>query len=443
MQNKAHVGIIGGGVAGLAAATTLAEKGIATTILEAGSQLGGRARNVAVEFNSQVVQLDNGQHILLGAYHETLKLLKQIGVDEKQAFKRLPLTLEVRSLGDLPAFKFRAPNTLPFPINQLYGFLFCKGLTLSERFKLVGFILHLKQSGFHLPEDKPLHHYLQEQQQSDHTVALLWEPLCLAALNTPLHLASSKIFLNVLRDTFNGKKSDSELLLPKQGLSELFAQPVAHYIHARKGQALTKHRVKSITPIENGFQVISNNGTFEFSHLVLATSALRLKDIAGSLPRLAGTIETTNEYEYQPIYTVYLQYPSDAKLPQPMIGLAGATSQWVFDRGALCGQYGLIAVIISAEGMHQKLTHDALSLHVANELHRAFPSLKKPLWHQVIAEKRATFSCKVNLPRPISKTREPNIYLAGDYTYPDYPATIEGAIRSGIEAANMVKVNYF
>ena len=443
MLKTAHVGIIGGGVAGLAAAATLAEKGVASTILEAGSQLGGRARNVAVEFNSQVVQLDNGQHILLGAYHQTLSLLKQVGVDEKQAFMRMPLTLEVQSLDHHPSFKFRAPNYLPFPLNQLFGFLFCKGLTLGERLAVVRFMLRLKKSGYHLPTDIPLTDYLKQQKQSDNTITLLWEPLCLAALNTPLHIASSKIFLNVLKDTFNGQKSDSQLLLPKQGLSELFAQPVATYIQARKGNVLTNHRVKSITAIENGFEVGCKNKNFEFSHLILATSALRLQDIASGLPRLAGTIETTNQYQYQPIYTVYLQYQSDAKLPNPMMGLTGSTSQWVFDRGVLCGQHGLMAVIISAEGDHQKLTHDALSLKVANELHQAFPQLKKPLWHQVIAEKRATFTCSVDLPRPANNTREENIYLAGDYTCAEYPATIEGAVRSGVNAANMIKVNYF
>jgi hydroxysqualene dehydroxylase len=438
MLKTTHVGIIGGGLAGLAAAAALAEKGIETTILEAGSQLGGRARNVAVEFNSEVVQLDNGQHILLGAYHETLKLLKQIGVNEQQAFMRTPLTLEVLSLGQRSSFKFRTPNYLPFPLNQLFGFLFCKGLTLSERFAVIGFMLRLKKSGYHLAADTTLDNYLKQQQQSDNTVTLLWEPICLAALNTPIHLASSKIFLNILKDTFDGKKTDSQLLLPKQGLSQLFAQPVTNYIQARKGRVLTNHRVKSITPSESGFQVMSKGDTFEFSHLILATSSLRLKDVASGLPKLAGIVEITSQYEYQPIYTVYLQYPSDAKLPRPMIGLTGSTSQWVFDRGALCGQYGLMAVIISAKGNHQKLTHDALSLIIANELHQAFPALKKPLWHQVIAEKRATFSCNVDLPRPGNSTRQSNIYLAGDYTYEDYPATIEGAVRSGMNAANMI-----
>ena len=125
MSKSVHVGIIGGGIAGLSASVALAEKGFAATILEAGSQLGGRARNVAVEFNSQVVQLDNGQHILLGAYHETLNMLKKIGVDEKQALLRLPLTLEIKSPANLNAFKLHAPNTLPFPINS-YPYLTLK-----------------------------------------------------------------------------------------------------------------------------------------------------------------------------------------------------------------------------------------------------------------------------------------------------------------------------
>lgn len=433
-----HVGIIGGGVAGMAAAVKLAEKGIQTTIFEAGQQLGGRARNVSVEFNGQVVQLDNGQHILLGAYHETLKLLKKIGIDETQALLREPLTLEVKSLGTVPSFKFRAPNYLPFPLNQLFGFLFCKGLTLDERLTLISFMARIKQSGFHIAVDQPLGDYLKEQKQSRNTIELLWEPLCLAALNTPIHLASSKIFLNVLKDTFDGKKADSQLLLPKKGLSDLFALPVSRYIQSRQGTVLTNHRVKSVKAAKHGFEVSCKDKNLKYSHIILATSALRLESVASHLTKVAGVAEITKSYQYQPIYTVYLQYPAEAKLSQAMIGLASTTSQWVFDRGILCEQHGLMAVIISAEGDHQKLTQDALALKVTNELHTAFPHLGKPLWHQVIAEKRATFSCEVDLDRPGNNTHQDNLFIAGDYTYADYPATIEGAVRSGVRVAELI-----
>jgi uncharacterized protein with NAD-binding domain and iron-sulfur cluster len=115
--------------------------------------------------------------------------------------------------------------------------------------------------------------------------------------------------------------------------------------------------------------------------------------------------------------------------------------QWVFDRGQLCGQKGLLAVIVSATGKHQSLSQDELALRIAKELHQAFSDMPKPLWHKVIAEKRATFSCAPNLARPTNKTLQPRLYLAGDYTYADYPATIEGAIRSGVSCANLIANN--
>jgi uncharacterized protein with NAD-binding domain and iron-sulfur cluster len=151
-----------------------------------------------------------------------------------------------------------------------------------------------------------------------------------------------------------------------------------------------------------------------------------------------SALELTQSFQYQPIFTVYLQYSTDTKLPNMMHGLTGTFGQWVFDRGQLCGQKGLLAVIISAQGKHQRLSQDDLALQIAKELNRAFPQLTKPLWHKVIAEKRATFASTPNLTRPGNKTSLPNLFLAGDYTYPDYPATIEGAVRSGINCSNMI-----
>jgi hydroxysqualene dehydroxylase len=432
-----HVIVIGGGVAGLAAVTALAEQGIAVTLLEAASQLGGRARSVAIEANSQVHQLDNGQHILLGAYAETLKLLAKIGVQEKDAFMRVPLKLDIRLKGQT-AFKLIAPAYLPAPFNQLVGFLFCQGLQWHERLAVIKFMLRLKKSHYQIAEDEPLANFLHINQQSSNVTTLLWEPLCLAALNTPISIASSRLFLNVLSDTFNNKKTDSDFLLPKLDLSQLFAQPFARYLNAHNAKVLHNKRVKSITPNANGYNVSTKEETFEASHVIVAMSPVRLRNVIGDLPKLSFVAEQTDKYEYQPIYTIYLQYQRNATLSAPMLGLTGGLSQWVFDRGILCKQHGLMAVMISAEGKHQKLTHDALALKVAQELQAAFPQLTKPLWHKVIAEKRATFSCTVNLPRPANCTLYSNLFIAGDYTYADYPATIEGAVRSGINASNFI-----
>ena len=428
--------MIGGGIAGLSAAATLASQGIKVTLLDAGPQLGGRARSVAIEFNSQVYQLDNGQHIMLGAYRETLNLLQKIGVNEKDAFLRLPLNLETRA-GGQTVFKLAPPAWLPTPFNQLIGFLCCQGLTWHERISTIKLMLRLKKSNYQLITDEPLADYLQKNAQSSNVVALLWEPLCLAALNTPIHLASSKVFLNVLRDTFH-KKPDSDFLLPKLDLSQLFSVPIAQYLKQHNATILHNKRVKNITRSANGYNISTKEEVFEASHVIIAMSPVRLRNVIGDLPKLNFIAEQTDSYSYQPITTIYLQYQPNATLSAPMLGLAGGLSQWVFDRGALCGQNGLMAVIISAEGKHQEITQEALALEVAQELKAAFPQLDKPLWHKVIAEKRATFSCNVNLPRPANSTLYPNLFIAGDYTYADYPATIEGAVRSGVSAANLI-----
>ena len=138
---------------------------------------------------------------------------------------------------------------------------------------------------------------------------------------------------------------------------------------------------------------------------------------------------------YQPIYTVYLQYPEHVELPPPMLGLDRCYTQWLFDKGQIAAQHGLIAAVISAEGVHQELAHEQLAQRVARELHEQLGITAVPLWHKVIAEKRATFACEVGLQRPANHTPMPQVLLAGDYTANDYPATLEGAIISGVQCS--------
>lgn len=437
-MHKSHVAIIGGGCAGLSAAATLVERGYQVTIFESAMQLGGRARSVAVETNGLLQILDNGQHILLGAYTETLRLLKTAGVNEKQVFLRLPLQIKMQTESENTAFKFKACGLLPAPFNLLFGLLFCKGLSLSERMHAVKLMRYLRNNNYQIALDKPLILFLINHLQSKRLIQYLWEPLCLAALNTPLEKASTRIFLNVLRDTFSGNKHNSDFLLPRLDLSQILAEPLANYIQSRGGTIKFNQRIRHITQNEQGFTLEAHNGKYDFSHVIIATSPVRVAKLISKLPKLNHVIAQTDSYEYQPIYTIYLQYPSQTRLPAAIHGLSNSTSQWVFDRGILCGQHNLIAVIVSAEGRHQKLSQDQLAFEVAKELNRAFPNLRKPLWHKVIAEKRATFSCVPKLERPTNRSPVPNLYLAGDYTYADYPATIEGAVRSGIYCANLI-----
>jgi squalene-associated FAD-dependent desaturase len=436
-HNKRHVAVIGGGMAGISAAVHLANQGVQVSLFEASSQLGGRARSVAIEVNSQVHELDNGQHILLGAYRETLKLLDTIGIAESDALMRLPLKLDIRK-GHQTAFKLASAHVLPKPFNHIVGFLNCQGFSIGESWSVLRFILRMKRAQYQIPQDKTLSSFLKKQQQSINSITLLWEPLCLAALNTPVHLASARVFLKVLHDSFEQAKSDSDLLLPKRDLSQIFAHPVSHFLREHHANIVLNQRIKLIKSNSRGYTIYTKNSKLEVSHVIVGASPARIGNMLSELPLLNTAIEQTSQYDYQPIYTIYLQYPSHIQLSSPMLGLTESLSQWVFDRGLLCGQHGLMAVIISAKGKHQTLTQEALALTVAKELHACFPQLEKPLWHKVIAEKRATFSCTVNLARPAQMSPYPHLYLAGDYTYADYPATIEGAVRSGLNCAQLV-----
>lgn len=439
-ESGPKIAVIGGGCAGLAAAAKLAENNIPVTLYEASPHLGGRARGV--QWNDQ--QLDNGQHILLGAYSETLKLLNLAGVDCQRAMLHIPLRLIMQ--GEM---SLQAPRKLPAPLHIIAAFMLAKGLSWRERIAIVQFMAWLKLAGFALPHDEPLLGFLQRKHQPERIIRLIWEPLCLAALNTPIAEASAQVFLNVLRDSFSKARADSDMLLPRCDLSTLLAEPVSAFIKEHGGTVEPGTTVSGIIRTSRGLCVNMENSSTTFSHVVLAVPAFRVASLINHLPETNDIAGLVAQFEYQPIYTVYLQYPESTKLEVPMLGLVSRHpgqahySQWVFDRGQLCSQPGLLAVVISAEGAHQQLSQQELAQSVIQELSAAFPHLPAPVWHKVIAEKRATFACKAGLRRPRYTTSVPGLYLAGDYTADGiignmYPATIEGAVRSGIQCANHI-----
>ena len=423
-----RVAIVGGGWAGLAAAVTLAQRGVPLTLFEAARQLGGRARRV----DCCGLPLDNGQHILLGAYHQTLRLIGLAGGAPADALLlRLPLRLAVPG-----RFELRTPP-LPAPLHLLAGLLTARGLSLSERFGALRFMHALQRQNFRLEQDGSVAALLARHDQNGNLVRLLWEPLCLAALNTPIEAASAAVFLNVLRDSFSRSRADSDLLLPQADLSAVFPDLAAAFVENRGGRIRLGEPVRSLRLGERGIFVTSASSGESFSHAIIAVPPQRLPGLLGELPLLAEAARLASGLTCQPIYTVYLQYPASACLPCPMLGLAGGFAQWAFDRGRTHGTPGLLAAVISAEGNHQRLSHDELALQIERELRETF-NLPPPLWHKVIAEKRATFSCLAGLERPGQTTPAKNLYLAGDYTAGDYPATLEGAVQSGIKCANLI-----
>lgn len=418
-----RVAVVGGGWAGIAAAVALARAGAAVTVYEAARTLGGRARRVTLEG----IALDNGQHILIGAYRATLGAMRTVGVDPGAVLVRSPLDLAIAG-----RFRLRLPR-LPAPLHLAAGILRAEGLTPGERLRVARFVLAMAARGYRLAADTAAPALLAAHRQLGAPTDRLWEPLCVAALNTPLAAASAQILLNVLRDTLGAERAASDLLLPRCDLSALFPEPGARFVERHGGQVLAGRRVARIAPAGAGIAV--DGEPHDAAILACAPNhAAQLLAASGLLPDLRARLEAL---AFEPIYTCYLQYPAAVALPLPMLGLAGGLLQWAFDRGALDGRRGLVAAVVSARGVHEELEHAAFAEAAHRELQAAIPGLPHPEWSRVIAERRATFSCTPGLDRPGNATALPRLFLAGDYTAGDYPATLESAVRSGLAAARL------
>ena len=423
-----NVAVIGGGYAGMATAVELAARGIPVTVFEAARQLGGRARRV----EHRDAALDNGLHILIGAYRETLRLVRLVNPAHATALLRLPFEWHIHD-----EFHLAAPR-LPAPLHLLSGLLRASGVTLGERLAAARFLAVQRFNRFRLERDLSVEHLLERHAQSEPLRRVLWRPLCVAALNTPSVIASAQVFLNVLRDSLNAARADSDIILARVDLSALFPEPAASWITQRGGSVLTGRRVTAIDPVENGFAVEADGQRQTFSHVICALPPHQVNAFLIGITALSEPASAIEQLRYQPIHSVWLQYPASITLPFPMLGFSGGLIHWAFDREKLCGQRGLIGAVISAQGAHQELGQDELALQVHQELNRRLGGLPEPLWQRVIAEKRATFSCTPGLKRPSQTTALRNFYLAGDYTASDYPASLEAAVLSGIRCAELV-----
>ncbi|HSJ49080.1 MAG TPA: hydroxysqualene dehydroxylase HpnE, partial [Gammaproteobacteria bacterium] len=328
MADPSHeetVVVVGGGWAGLAAAVELTHADIPVILIESARQLGGRAR--CVRFGE--LRVDNGQHILLGAYREWLALLQRIGLEERQVVRRLPLELEMVGARD-PGLHLRAP-ALPAPLHLLAGLLGTRGLTLRERLAALRFGYCLAHSRQSPEQDRSVATLLREHRQPARLTRLLWEPLCLAALNTPIEIASAHLFLQVLRESFRHRRRDSDLLLPITDLGSALPEPALHYIERHGGQVWLNRRVSGLRLSGTQLQGVEMGGEFlPARQLVLAVNPVMCRRLLSPHAPFSDLVRGLVELEYQPITTLYLRYPETVRLPRPMLGLLDGPGQWVF-----------------------------------------------------------------------------------------------------------------
>ena len=434
--------MIGGGYAGCAAAATLASSGVTCTLFETAPILGGRGRRV----ERDGLRLDNGQHLLLGAYATTLGLLDVVGA--RQALVRRPLSIAPFSgtvAGALTLQARRAPGRL----GLLLGLLTARGLTWRERLANIAWFRALERTHFERPKGETVAQLLAPL--PPRVARLLWEPLNLAALNTPAESASAQVFANVLKASFAARGNDSDFVLPTTDLSDFFPEQAARYVRERNGEIRGETRAQIASAGATSATVIAADRAHTFRAAIVAVGPHQLdqaftREYLGARPDIAARIDALGAMRYEPIVTVWLGYPSRVDMPGPIARLDDAPGQWVIDRPdvAAAGHdhvTQMLAVVISASGAHMTMSHDELARATDAQLRALMPALPRCTWSFVIAEKRATYACTPDRPRAGGPRLAPGIYLAGDYVNEEFPATLEAAVRSGVAAAEAYLVD--
>ncbi|NLC24761.1 MAG: NAD(P)-binding protein [Oxalobacter sp.] len=431
VTDQQKVAVIGAGWAGCAAAVALADAGAAVTVFESRTTPGGRARRVEADGRT----LDNGQHILLGAYTETLRLMKKVGVNPDTALLRLPLQMCYPPGTDGMAF---VTSALPAPLHLLGALLRADGLEMADKIALARFTSAARWINWTLNEDCAVTTLLERFDQTVRLYRLLWKPLCISALNTLPEQASAQIFLNILRDSIGARRAASDMLIPRLDFSALFPDPALAFVRQRGSTVIEGKTVRSLCQTPAGWEVDSE----VFDAVVVATSAAA----ASTLLSRQMDMARFDALEFEPIHTCYFGYSPDTRLPRAFFALkddaqSGKWGQFVFDRGWLDAAHaGIFAVVISTSSSTSSLTRQALEADVARQLadQLKMPQLAFPLWAQTVSERQATFVCKPALVRPEMKSGLPGLVFAGDYVRSEYPGTLESAARSGVQAAACV-----
>jgi hypothetical protein len=301
----------------------------------------------------------------------------------------------------------------------------------------------IARAGFRRAPDETVEQCFAET--PDRAFAAIWRPLCLAALNTPPQQASAQMFADVLRMAFTGTARHSDFLVPAVDLSACFPDAAVRLIGDRGGTVRLGSSVSGIARSSAGISLGVGGGIETFSAAIVAVAPHQLAATIGA--EAAGDdawrvpLAQVDAFAYESITTIYLGFAGPVSFAVPLLRLDDAPGHWAFDRSAALGRGGtsgaesLVAVVISASGPHDALDHATLAGEVEAQLRRLAPDLPALAWSRVIAERRATYACTPALRRPPSGRLAPGLFLAGDYTDAEFPATLEAATRSGVAAA--------
>lgn len=441
-----EVVIVGGGVSGISAAVWALKNGWRPILFEKSSRLGGRVSSLYAKDAKK--KIDIGQHVLSASYKETKQLLSIIGSLEKVQFqKRLKINFKLGADSSLPFGSW----PLPGPAHFFLPLILNPKIPWGDRVIMLKWILKFKKFSKSQLENMTVSEWLKEIGESPFLQKLIWEPITMATLNTPVHLASSYLLHQVLNTAFLSSHFSSGLGIPIDFLDEIFGNPAYTYITENGGSIYLRSEVRQLIAGRENIQAIqlNRNEIFETPNLVLATPPDKLAKLVSDLPGMDnGVLSNLKDFKYAPIITVNLWFkkPIDSDFP---VAFVNSPIQWLFklpNSNHRSPDYGY-AVVISAAFKEVQFDQKELMHLIENEFERFFTkniySDLSLLNFKIVKEKRATIlqSRQVLGSRPEMNLKFSNLQLAGDWINRDLPATIESAVISGKEAVNKLISN--
>jgi squalene-associated FAD-dependent desaturase len=436
--------VIGGGFAGLSAATALAERGFRVALLEGKPALGGRAYSFIDPETGDFV--DNGQHVLMGCYRETLDFLAKIGTRDKLIIHR---NLEIDMLEGPGRHGMLRTARLPGPLHMVAALMRYRLLTLLERIRLLAAGMRLmrwRRSDRARLGRMTVAGLMDVTGQSERVRQCFWYPLALAALNEDPGLASAGLLAEVLKRAFFSRRIDSAFVYSQVGLSDLYCTAAREFIERHNGVVAIRSMVEGLDLDANGTVAavrLRDGKQLRAANFVAAVPADQFMRLLPETAQADPFFAPIALLQSSPIICAHVWLDREVT-DAAFVGFIGTTTQWMFNKRRIFTQHGerhpgyLSFVISGARTLVDRSNEELLDI-VMNDLHAMIPSSRqaKVVKALVLKEKHATMA-----PTPESESQRPdtvtpigNLFLAGDWIQTGLPATIESAVISGRAAA--------
>jgi squalene-associated FAD-dependent desaturase len=426
------VAIVGGGLAGLAAATALAKEGFRVTILESRDRLGGRAGSFQDSVTGQLI--DTCQHVSMGCCTNFAHFCRTVGIDA--LLKPQPCLYFMTP--DRRVTTFRA-DPLPAPLHLGRSFWRTHYLTWTEKVRVAWGLACMACT--RSAADPPFCDWLRQHGQTPNTVQRFWGLVLTSALNESPARIGLRYARKVFVDGFLRHRRGFEVELPTVPLGRLYGEELQRWLNDHGVSVQLNTAAKALNTVDNriGSIQLRPQGTIEADWYIATVPFDRLLDLLpAELAERHDCFRNLRGLETSPITSVHVWY-SCPVLKLPHVVLVDCVGQWVFNRGETARGEHYIQVVVSAARQFRGLGHDEVQRRIIGELAELFPAAKPASVRRsrVITEHAATFSAVpgVDALRPAQTTPLTNFFIAGDWTSTGWPATMEGAVRSGYLAA--------